>query len=101
MSSGPTAPYRVRAGPATGALRWEASTSKEQTVLFGEIFGPDLIIVIIVVAVLLFGGAAIPKLARNLGSAKNEFEKGLKDGKGAGTTKASDATETKSPETDK
>lgn len=26
---------------------------------------------------LLFGGAAIPKLARNLGSAKNQFEKGL------------------------
>jgi len=29
--------------------------------------------------VVLFGGAAIPKLARNLGSAKNEFEKGLKE----------------------
>ncbi len=36
---------------------------------------------LIVVVVLLFGGAAIPKLARNLGSAKNEFEKGLDDGK--------------------
>jgi sec-independent protein translocase protein TatA len=48
-----------------------------------EIFGPDLLIVIIVVAVLLFGGAAIPKLARNLGSAKTEFEKGLKTTKEA------------------
>ena len=37
----------------------------------GEIFGPDLLIVVIVVAVLVFGGAAIPKLARNLGSAKS------------------------------
>ncbi len=45
----------------------------------GEIFGPDLLIVIIVLAVVLFGGAAIPKLAKNLGSAKSEFEKGLKD----------------------
>lgn len=44
-----------------------------------EIFGVDGIIVLIVVLVVLFGGAAIPKLARNLGSAKNEFEKGLKD----------------------
>ncbi len=69
--------------------------------LSGEIFGPDLVIVIIVVAVLLFGGTAITKLARNLGSAKNEFEKGLKDGKEAGTTKATDASETKPPETDK
>ncbi len=44
----------------------------------GEIFGPDLLIVVIVGAVLLFGGAAIPKLARNLGQAKNEFESGLR-----------------------
>jgi TatA/E family protein of Tat protein translocase len=43
-----------------------------------EIFGPDLLIVVIIVAVLVFGGAAIPKLARNLGSAKTEFERGLK-----------------------
>ena len=49
----------------------------------GEIFGPDLLIVVIVVAVLVFGGSAIPKLARNLGSAKSEYEKGVKDGSAA------------------
>jgi sec-independent protein translocase protein TatA len=49
--------------------------------MLAEIFGVDGVIVLIVVVVLLFGGAAIPKLARNLGSAKNEFEKGLDDGK--------------------
>lgn len=48
---------------------------------FGEIFGPDLLIVVIVLAVLLFGGAAIPKFAKNLGSAKSEFENGLKTSK--------------------
>lgn len=48
--------------------------------MLADIFGPDLLIVLIVVAVVLFGGAAIPKLARNLGSAKTEFEKGLKGG---------------------
>ena len=66
----------------------------------GEIFGPDLLIVVIVVAVLVFGGAAIPKLAKNLGSAKSEFEKGLKQSK---TTDASTDTtaETKAPDTDK
>jgi sec-independent protein translocase protein TatA len=48
-----------------------------------EIFGPDLLIVIIVVAIVIFGGAAIPKLARSLGSAKTEFEKGLKEGQDA------------------
>ncbi len=51
-----------------------------------EIFGPDLLIVVIVVAVLVFGGSAIPKLARNLGAAKTEFEKGLK------ATKSTDVT---------
>ncbi len=51
--------------------------------MLAEVFGVDGIILLIVVVVLLFGGAAIPKLARNLGSAKNEFEKGLEDGKKA------------------
>jgi Sec-independent protein translocase protein TatA len=49
----------------------------------GEIFGPDLLVVIIAGAVLLFGGAAIPKFARNLGQSKREFEKGLKPDKDA------------------
>ncbi len=57
--------------------------------MLADIFGPDLLIVAIVLVVLLFGGAAIPKLARNLGSAKNEFEKGLDDGKKARPPRAS------------
>ncbi|MGH9019877.1 MAG: twin-arginine translocase TatA/TatE family subunit [Acidimicrobiales bacterium] len=67
----------------------------------GEIFGPDLLIVVIVVAVLVFGGSAIPKLARNLGSAKTEFEKGLKSAKAKdeSATNASDTPTT--PEADK
>lgn len=69
----------------------------------GEIFGPDLLIVVIVAAVLIFGGSAIPKLARNLGSAKTEFEKGLKSAKNAdGSTDApATTTEIKAPEADK
>jgi sec-independent protein translocase protein TatA len=55
--------------------------------MLADVFGVDGVIVLIVVVVLLFGGAAIPKLARNLGSAKNEFEKGLEEGKkGSSTT---------------
>ena len=64
--------------------------------MLADIFGPDLLIVAIVLVVLLFGGAAIPKLARNLGSAKNQFEKGMAEGKAEGasangTSAASDA----------
>ena len=65
--------------------------------MLAEVFGVDGIVVLIVVVVLLFGGAAIPKLARNLGSAKNEFEKGLDEGKrasAAANVTAGDATGT-------
>ena len=59
--------------------------------MLADIFGPDLLVVLIVLVVVLFGGAAIPKLARNLGSAKQEFEKGMKEGSSASdTTPASD-----------
>lgn len=51
--------------------------------MVGEIFGMDGFIVLIVVVALLFGGTAIPKLARSLGSAKNEFEKGIAESKPA------------------
>ena len=65
--------------------------------MLAEIFGVDGIIVLIVVLALLFGGAAIPKLARNLGSAKNEFEKGMSDGKKASLPGATTATDTPAP----
>ncbi|MGO9457221.1 MAG: twin-arginine translocase TatA/TatE family subunit [Acidimicrobiales bacterium] len=64
--------------------------------MLAEIFGVDGIIVLVVVLIVLFGGAAIPKFARNLGSAKTEFEKGLKESqateadKGDASVKASD-----------
>lgn len=66
----------------------------------GEIFSMDIVIVIVVVAVLVFGGSAIPKLARNLGSAKTEFEKGLKSAK-SGDETATTATDVKPTEADK
>ena len=44
--------------------------------IVAEIFGgPELLIVLGIVA-LLFGGQQIPKLARSIGQAKHEFEKG-------------------------
>jgi sec-independent protein translocase protein TatA len=44
--------------------------------MLGEIIGPDLIIIALIVLV-LFGSSQLPKLARSLGTAKREFEKGL------------------------
>ena len=48
-------------------------------VFFAEIIGPDLLIVLGIVA-LLFGGSQLPKLARSLGSASHEFRRGVEDG---------------------
>lgn len=48
--------------------------------MVAEIFGMDGIIVLIVIVAVLFGSSQIPKLARSLGSAQNEFKKGLSEG---------------------
>lgn len=50
--------------------------------MLSDVFGVDGIVILIVVVAVLFGGSQIPKLARSLGSAQNEFKKGLEEGKG-------------------
>ena len=50
--------------------------------ILAEILGPDMLIILAIVA-LLFGGKQLPKLARSLGSAKSEFEKGVREGEEA------------------
>ena len=40
---------------------------------------PELIVVLIIVLV-LFGGAKLPKLARSLGQAQKEFKTGMDEG---------------------
>ncbi len=37
-------------------------------------------IIVVIVAVVLFGGSQIPKLARSLGQAQKEFKQGISDG---------------------
>jgi sec-independent protein translocase protein TatA len=49
--------------------------------MLADMFGPDgLIVIAVVVVVLLFGGTRLPKLARGLGSASHEFKKGMEEG---------------------
>ncbi len=56
---------------------------------------PELIIILLIV-MLLFGGAKLPKLARSLGESSREFRKGLAEGTGAA---AETEPESKSPDT--
>jgi sec-independent protein translocase protein TatA len=45
-----------------------------------NILGPDgVIVLVIIVLVLLFGGTQLPKLARGLGEASHEFKKAQKE----------------------
>jgi len=48
-----------------------------------EIASLDVILIVIAVGLIVFGSTKLPKIARGLGSAKSEFEKGIKEG---GTT---------------
>ena len=43
-------------------------------------FGGNEWLIIAIIALVLFGGSQIPKLAKNLGQAQGEFKKGLGDG---------------------
>lgn len=45
----------------------------------GDVGAPELLIILVVV-LLVFGGAKLPELARSLGKAKNEFQKGVDEG---------------------
>jgi sec-independent protein translocase protein TatA len=36
-------------------------------------------LIVVIIALVLFGGSQIPKLAKNLGQAQNEFKKGLSE----------------------
>jgi sec-independent protein translocase protein TatA len=58
----------------------------------GGIGAPELIVVLVIVLV-IFGGAKLPKLARSLGQAQKEFkagtEEGFKDDEAGGSKPAS------------
>ena len=38
------------------------------------------LLIVLAIAVLVFGGSKLPKLARSLGQAQNEFKQGLAEG---------------------
>jgi sec-independent protein translocase protein TatA len=42
--------------------------------------GTGELLIILIVVLVLFGGAKLPKLARSLGQAQSEFKRGVKDG---------------------
>jgi sec-independent protein translocase protein TatA len=52
--------------------------------VLANILGPDTIIIgVVVVVVLLFGGKKLPSLARGIGSSASEFKKAVAEGEHA------------------
>ena len=58
--------------------------------MFAEFASPTEIIIVLVVILVLFGGAQLPKLAKNLGKAQKEFKEGLAEGLKSSETKAAE-----------
>jgi sec-independent protein translocase protein TatA len=52
-------------------------------------FGAPEMIIVLLVVLLLFGGAKLPQLARSLGQAKKEFQEGVAEQPGSAAPPAS------------
>ena len=66
--------------------------------MLADLFGLDAIWAIVIIAILIFGGAAIPKLARSLGSAKTSSRRASTRGRRQATrTPTSAATDRRRP----
>jgi sec-independent protein translocase protein TatA len=59
--------------------------------------GPGELIIVGIVLLLVFGGSKIPQLAKNLGLAKSEFEKGMHDGDEEPKVEAAHTAQTELP----
>ena len=66
--------------------------------MLANIAGPDGLIILLVIVVVLFGSTQLPKLARSLGAAQSEFKKGLSEGSADHSAPAADGTTTSSKE---
>jgi sec-independent protein translocase protein TatA len=45
-----------------------------------EIASAEVVLIVIAVGLLVFGSSKLPKIARGIGTAKSEFERGIKEG---------------------
>jgi len=61
--------------------------------------GPTELIIVLVIVLVLFGGAKLPKLAKSLGEAQREFKKGTDEGATDAPSSVTESTVTSAPTT--
>ena len=52
---------------------------------YANFFSPEGLLIVLVIALLLFGGTKIPELMRGMGRGVGELKKGLEEGKSSAT----------------
>lgn len=57
----------------------------------GMNLGPTELIIVLIIVLVLFGGAKLPKLAKSLGEAQREFKKGTEEGDKVEAEKSADS----------
>jgi sec-independent protein translocase protein TatA len=70
--------HRPARGPPPGAT--SAGEGRRYAAGMGSLGAPELLIILLII-LLVFGGAKLPKLARSLGEAQREFKRGSDEGK--------------------
>lgn len=78
-------------GPAPGTVGRAAVGRPSPWTTLGRVnLGPQELIIVLVIVLVLFGGAKLPKLARSLGQAQKEFRQGMDEGAKEDDTAADD-----------
>lgn len=54
--------------------------------------GPTELLIVLGIVLVIFGGSKLPQLARSVGKAKTEFQRGVRDGEDEATTTTTDSS---------
>jgi sec-independent protein translocase protein TatA len=57
--------------------------------------GPTELLIVLGIVLVIFGGSKLPQLARSVGKARTEFQRGIREGEGEGASSDESTDSTK------